>query len=160
MEPTKYFKVKATLELVTPREVYDRNGKLLEHRMFFVSDRLTKKMKETWTINDTSSYEEKMLSIAILCKTLYKLSELHTGLHLHFWLIIREATDYDCFYRENQFKLNATYYIKNSSNTITGPLYLHEYDDPLHLKKLIDQKKVFVPTKKQLYEEIKNQISA
>jgi hypothetical protein len=160
MESSKYFKVKATLELVGFGETSDRHGNLLEHRMFFVADQDSKEMKTTWTINDTSSYERTMLRMAISARILYKLSDLHTGLHFHFWLIVRQAEDYDCFYRQNQLKINTTYYIMNDSNTITGPLYIHEQDNPTHLKKLIEQNKVYVPTRKQLYEEYKKQHSA
>lgn len=160
MEPVKYFKVKATLELVGYGEVSDRYGKLLQHRIFFAADQDSKEMKETWTINDTSSYERLMLRIAISKRVLYKLSDLHTSLNFHFWLIVRQAEDYDCFYRQNHFKTNTTYYIMNDSSTITGPLYIHEQDDPIHLKKLLEQGKIYVPTRKQLFEEVKKQQSA
>lgn len=160
MEAVKYFKVKATLELVGFGDTSDRHGNLLEHRIFFVADQDSKEMKSTWMIKDTSSYERLMLRKAIYNKMLYKLSDLHTGLHFHFWLIVRQAEDYDCFYTKNQPKINTTYYIMNDSSTITGPLYIHEQDDPMQLKKLLEQGKIFVPTRKQLYEECKKQQSA
>lgn len=160
MEPTKYYKVKATLELVCPADLLGAHGKLLEHRTFFVADRYSKNLKETWTINDTSTYEHKMLLIAIHHKILFRLSSLHTGLHFHFWLIIREAEPFDCFYMPGKLKVNTTYYVSNEHNIITGPLYISEFDNPNHIMQLLELKKILVPTKKQLFEEIKNQQSA
>jgi hypothetical protein len=160
MEARKYFKTKATLELVGFNDISGRDGKLLEHRMFFVADESSKNLKETWTINDTSSYERMMLHTAIRKRLLYRLSEIHTEVNFHFWLIVRKAEEFDCFYRRNLPKLHTTYYIMDAGNTITGPLYISEFDDPVHLQKLLDDGQLYVPTRKQLYEECKKQQSA
>lgn len=160
MEARKYFKVKATLELVGYNEISGRDGNLLEHRMFFVADENSKAMKETWMVNDTSSYERLMLHMAIRNRQLFRLSEVHTEVNFHFWLILRQADAFDCFYRRNLPKLHTTYYIMNNSNTITGPLYISEFDDPAQLQKLFDDGQLYVPTRKQLFEECKKQHSA
>ena len=160
MEARKYFKVKATLELVRYNEISGRDGKLLEHRMFFVADENSKEMKETWTINDTSSYERLMLNMAIRRRMLFRLSEVHTEVNFHFWLILRQAEEFDCFYRKDVPKLHTTYYIVNSGNTMTGPRYISEFDDVAQLQKLFNEGHIYVPTRKQLFEEYKKQHSA
>ena len=155
----KYLKVKATLERISYGDISSR-GNLLEHRMFFVADEASKEMKSTWTIRDTSSYEREMLFIAIQKGMLFQLSELHTGLNFHFWLILREAVAFDCMYTPRFLKLNTTYYILGNQNDITGPLYIHESDDPRNIQNLIAEGRIYVPTRKQLFEEYKKQNSA
>jgi len=159
MEPKKYFKVQATLERCCYSDVYSR-GNLLEHRMFYVADEVSKEMKATWTINDTSRYEREMLFTAIVKGLLFKLCELHTGLNFHFSLIIRQAENYDLIYTAEQLKVDATYYILGDHNAIIGPLYIHESDDPFEIKTLIKEGKLFVPTRKQLFEAYVKQHSA
>lgn len=152
----KYLKVKATLERISYGDISSR-GKLLEHRMFFVADEASKRMKSTWIIKDTSSYEKEMLLIAIQKGMLFQLSELHTSLNFHFWLILREAEPFDCMYTPRFLKLNTTYYILGNHNDITGPLYIHESDDPRHIQNLVAEGRIYVPARKQLYEEYKKQ---
>jgi len=159
METQKYLKVKATLERISSADISSR-GKLLEHRMFFVADEISKEMKSTWTINDTSNYEKQMLYKAIARGMLFQLSENHTGLNFHFWLILRQAVDFDCIYTIKHLKHNTTYYLLSDHNNITGPLYIHETDSPEQIKSLIKEGKLFVPTKKQLFEAYVKQHSA
>ena len=160
MEPTKYFKVKVSIELAVFSDVSNQKGRLLEHRMFFAADYLTKEINQTWMINDTSSYERSMLYSAIVHKLLYKFSDASSGLLFNFWLIVRQAEEYDFFYIKNQLKSNLVYYIMNDQHTVSGPIYLHEHDDTNYIRKLLEQGKLYVPTRKQLFEEYQKQKSA
>lgn len=160
MESKKYLKVKVALDRITYGDVNDRNGRLLEHRMFYVADELSKELKTTWTINDTSSYEREMLYKGIIKGLIYKITEITTGMNFQFWLILRQAEMYDCVYTDQFLKINATYYILGDQNRITGPLHIHESDDPIHIKHLINQGQLYVPAAKQLFEDCKAQKSA
>jgi hypothetical protein len=152
----KYLKVKATLERCSYGSVSARK-QLLEHRIFFVADQISKQMKNTWTINDNSNYEKEMLFLAIAKGMLFELSELHTGLNFHFWLIVRQAEAFDCMYSPRFLKFNTTYYLVGDHNEITGPLYIHESDSPGHFRNLIAEGRIYVPAKRQLFEEYHKQ---
>lgn len=159
MEPAKFLKVKAALEICSHSDVSSR-GKLLEHRMFFVADEISKELKETWTINNTSSYEKMCLSMTIARRRLFKIADAISSTSIVYWIVLSLAEPYDCMYAKHSLKINTTYYILGDHNVITGPMYLQESDDLDHVSRLIAQNKIYVLSRRQLFEVYQKQQSA
>lgn len=160
MGNVEFYKVRASLVLASYGDIYYKEGKLLENRMFFVCDDISRKFIDTYTIPASDEWEKSNLFYGIRRHMLYKLSEVFNNIDFQFNLIVRRATDHELFDSPKWLKINSIYYLLNSDNMITGPFFVNEMDDFAHFHDLIAKGSVYTPNRKQLFEPYKIQQSA
>ena len=171
-------KVRATLKLASQEDVFHGN-ETYENKMLFLRDQFTKEFLATYKIqsidNRTFPYHSKEYKEMICAgnkyvrdelnellqkKMLYKIAESHNSVDIQVKLILRTADEFDFFQNEKYFVPNVIYYIKVNDHELTGPHMLPFDASILHTKTALLNGKLFVPHKRQTFEEIKTAIAS
>ena len=160
MEKHKIIQVRASIVQASRSDVFNGEGIPLENKLLVLKNPHTKIIEGMYRIGGTDRYDIIELITGLGLNQFYKFSETHNDLDFQFKLFLRPADDFDLFWNPSHQKTNVLHYIRPTPETILGPLYTNEFSEKSTLRNHIENQTIYVPYKKQLFEQINKQKTA
>jgi len=160
MEKHNIIQVRATLVQATRSDVFDGEGIPLENKQLVLKNPYTNKIEGLYRIGGTDRYDIIELLTGLGKNQFFKFSEIHNDTDFQFKLFLCPATSFDLFWNPKHIKTSVLHYVRPTPETIVGPLYTSDFTEKTHLQQHIDNNTIYVPYKKQLFEQINKQKTA
>jgi hypothetical protein len=169
---TKFFTIPGRLQKCVKSDIISHTGQFTENTLFFIKNIGTLNFYGTYKLQNVNThldsyevtrnkkYYKKEVEILVANNLIYKLIADDTNAELIFKMYIRTADEFDLFEGANFLAMNTIYYVFNATNHIEGPFLINPYTNIDSIKTKIAEGSIFVPYKKQKFEQIEIQKTA
>jgi hypothetical protein len=157
----KKIMIRAALEPVSYEDVFKKNGHCIENKLFFLKHPISKEMygyTKVYEGNENDPYFIKEIRTAFVLKIMYVLRPATYKSEFIFKLILQEA-ERDDFFESNIHLMNNVIFYVDTIKGVQGPFYTNHFTND-RINQGLEQGNLYIPSKRQTFEQILNQQTA